>query len=61
VQAKGGALPEYVVVGESGPDHHKTFQVEVRVGGEPLADAAGRSKKEAEQEAARLALARLPI
>ena len=40
-----------------GPDHHKTFQVQVRVGGKPMAEAVGRSKKEAEQEAARLALA----
>jgi ribonuclease-3 len=59
VQSNGGPLPEYVVVGEAGPDHHKRFQVEVRVGGEALADASGRSKKEAEQEAARLALDRL--
>jgi ribonuclease-3 len=59
VQSGGDPPPEYVVVGESGPDHHKTFQVEVRVRGEALAEAAGRSKKEAEQEAARLALERL--
>ena len=45
--------------GRPGPDHHKLFQVQVRVGGKPMAEAAGRSKKEAEQEAARLALARL--
>ena len=59
VQSGGEPLPEYVVVGETGPDHHKTFQVEVRVRGEALAEAFGRSKKEAEQEAARLALERL--
>jgi ribonuclease III len=59
VQSEGGPLPEYVVVGETGPDHHKMFQVEVRVGGRTLANAYGRSKKEAEQEAARLALERL--
>jgi ribonuclease-3 len=59
VQSSGGPLPEYVVVGETGPDHHKTFRVEVRVAGQPLANASGRSKKEAEQEAARLALSRL--
>jgi ribonuclease III len=47
------------VVGEAGPDHHKTFHVEVRVAGKPLADAVGRSKKEAEQEAAQRALQRL--
>jgi ribonuclease-3 len=56
VQSAGGPLPEYTVVGESGPDHHKIFRVQVRVGGKPLAEAGGRSKKEAEQEAARLAL-----
>jgi len=59
VQAAGDPPPEYAVVSEAGPDHHKTFQVEVRVGGTSLAGASGRSKKEAEQEAARLALERL--
>jgi ribonuclease-3 len=59
VQSDGESLPEYVVVGEAGPDHHKTFHVEVRVGGKPLADAVGRSKKEAEQEAAQRALENL--
>ena len=43
----------------SGPDHRKLFQVEVVVDGEPIAAAAGPSKKEAEQEAARLALEKL--
>src|ERR671910_2111000 len=59
VQSAGDPLPEYAVIGETGPDHHKLFQVQVRVGGNPMADAVGRSKKEAEQEAARLALERL--
>jgi ribonuclease-3 len=59
VQSVGDPPPDYVVIGESGPDHHKKFQVEVRVGGRALADAEGRSKKEAEQEAARLALEKL--
>jgi ribonuclease-3 len=59
VQSGGDPLPEYHVLAETGPDHVKTFQVEVRVGGTPLAEARGRSKKEAEQEAARLALERL--
>jgi ribonuclease III len=59
VQSGGDPLPEYLVVGETGPDHHKTFHVEVRVRGRALAEAFGRSKKEAEQEAARLALERL--
>jgi ribonuclease-3 len=59
VQSTGAPLPEYAVIGETGPDHHKTFQVEVRVGGRSIASATGRSKKEAEQEAARLALERI--
>ena len=43
----------------SGPDHRKRFHVDVVVNGEPIASAAGPSKKEAEQEAARLALEKL--
>lgn len=48
--------PRYRTVAEEGPDHQKTFQVEVRVGTIVGAVAAGRSKKEAEQAAARQAL-----
>jgi ribonuclease-3 len=59
LQSLGKALPEYRVVNEEGPDHRKVFHVDVVVGGETLATANGRAKKEAEQEAARLALARL--
>jgi ribonuclease-3 len=59
LQARSIALPEYRVVGTEGPDHRKQFQVAVVVNGESLAEATGPSKKEAEQEAARLALARL--
>jgi len=56
LQAQGRPLPEYVVAGESGPDHQKEFEVEVRVGDEVLGRAGGRSKKTAEQDAARQAL-----
>ena len=59
VQALGRPLPEYRVSGSEGPDHRKTFTIEVVVNGEVLGVATGRAKKEAEQEAARLALARL--
>jgi ribonuclease III len=59
VQSRGEPLPEYRLVGAAGPDHRKMFQVEVVLNGEPVADATGRSKKEAEQEAAKLALDRL--
>jgi ribonuclease III len=44
-------VPEYVVA-ESGPDHQKTFHAVVRVGAATYGDGAGRSKKEAEQQAA---------
>ncbi len=58
VQARSQPPPEYRLVGTFGPDHDKRFEVEVIVAGEPLARASGPSKKEAEQEAARLALSR---
>jgi ribonuclease-3 len=59
VQARNAPLPEYRLVGTLGPDHRKLFQVQVVVSGESIAEATGTSKKEAEQEAARLALERL--
>jgi ribonuclease-3 len=59
LQALGRPLPEYRVSGEAGPDHRKTFSVEVIVNGDVLGTATGRAKKEAEQEAARLALIKL--
>jgi ribonuclease-3 len=59
VQSRDRPLPEYRLVATLGPDHRKLFQVEVLVGGELLAEATGTSKKEAEQEAARLALDKL--
>jgi ribonuclease-3 len=59
LQALGHPLPEYRLSGSEGPDHRKTFSIEVVVNGEVLGTASGRAKKEAEQEAARLALLRL--
>jgi ribonuclease-3 len=59
VQALGRPLPEYRIAGQAGPDHQKIFSIEVVVGGEVLGTASGKAKKEAEQEAARLALERL--
>ena len=59
LQSLGRPLPEYRVVNEEGPDHRKVFHVDVIAAGETLASARGRAKKEAEQEAARLALERL--
>jgi len=59
LQAIGSPLPEYRVSGESGPDHRKIFSVDVVVSGQVLGSASGKAKKEAEQEAARIALAGL--
>lgn len=58
LQAEGSAPPTYRVVGESGPDHDKTFHVELTAAG--LAAAGqGKSKKSAEQDAAQKALERM--
>jgi ribonuclease III len=59
VQGLDLSLPEYRLAGTVGPDHRKLFEVDVIVQGEALASGRGASKKEAEQEAARLALERL--
>jgi len=51
--------PRYVVVGQEGPDHDKTFRVAISLAGRELGEATGKSKKEAEQNAAAVALAKL--
>lgn len=61
LQGKGGQPAEYRLARESGPDHQKTFMVEVWVKGECMASGEGTTKKEAEQKAARKALDRLLI
>lgn len=60
IQAERHQTPTYHLVSERGPDHDKTFEVELRVGDEVLAVGAGRAKKEAEQRAAAQALQALP-
>ena len=55
-QAQGWALPEYRHVLEEGPDHKKRFHVECWVDGQLGGTGEGRSKKEAEQRAARAAV-----
>jgi ribonuclease-3 len=52
-------LPDYVLIEASGPDHDKLFTVECRIGGELFGRGEGKSKKTAEQVAARAALSRL--
>jgi ribonuclease-3 len=56
LQGRGDPPPEYVLVAEEGPDHRKSFRVRCDVAGRPLAEGLGHSKKEAQQDAARLAL-----
>ena len=56
LQSHDQPLPEYRLAGTVGPDHRKSFQIAVVVRGETVAQGSGASKKEAEQEAARLAL-----
>jgi ribonuclease-3 len=58
VLARRGEIPEYAVMGE-GPDHDRRFAAEVSANGISLGKGAGTSKKRAEQEAARQALAGL--
>jgi ribonuclease-3 len=57
-QANGRGLPHYRLAAVEGPDHRRRFDVEVLLGGEVVARATGRSKKDAEQQAAKAALSR---
>lgn len=56
VQAARKVTPTYHLITAEGPDHAKIFTVEVRVGETSIARAQGSSKKDAEQNAARVAL-----
>ena len=58
-QSKGNGHPRYLVHAEEGPDHDKLFSVEVSVTGERVGRGQGRSKKEAQQMAAKDALQKL--
>jgi ribonuclease-3 len=62
LQATGAGQPRYIVTDQSGPDHQKRFRIEVRIAAPDtdadaitLASAEGTTKKQAQQEAARLA------
>lgn len=66
LQARDAGQPQYILAGETGPDHCRRFRIEVRLRladssslSEPLASSVATSKKEAQQEAARLALEHL--
>ena len=54
-QAEGDFL-EYETVGESGPDHQKTFEVVAKLNSNVIGKGKGRTKREAEQNAAKEAL-----
>ncbi|MTI88742.1 MAG: ribonuclease III [Balneolaceae bacterium] len=56
VQARKLPMPDYRLVSESGPGHNRTFEVQVWIGEKSYGKAKGKSKKKAEQAAARLAL-----
>lgn len=57
LQANNRGLPVYHLASTEGPDHRKRFEVEVHVEGVAVSRAEGRSKKDAEQQAAKAALA----
>ena len=59
VQRESGQVLAYQLLGERGPDHAKTFSMEVCLNGQPIGSGEGRSKKEAEQAAAKAAVAKL--
>jgi ribonuclease-3 len=59
IQENGNNRPEYEVVDEEGPDHNKIFIVAVKLNEDNLGSGQGSSKKEAEQEAAKVALEKL--
>ena len=61
VQARGEIVPQYRVVFEEGPDHHKEFTVEVIVDGKGMGRGTGPSKKKAEQIAACKALQHMGV
>lgn len=61
LQKEGGAAPEYAIIGESGPDHNKNFTARVALHDGASAEGVGKSKKEAEQNAAKAALELLKV
>jgi len=60
-QSEGHGHPRYLVSAEEGPDHRKIFSVEVLISGDRLGEGQGRSKKEAQQMAAKDALKQLSL
>ena len=59
VQEKGTHLVEYHLIKEEGPDHNKSFTVDVLVSGHVMGTGVGHTKKAAEQEAAYQAIRKM--
>ncbi len=59
LQANGDVKIEYEIIKETGPDHNKSFEAEVKCNGKILATGKGKSKKEAQMQAAKKALEKL--
>lgn len=59
IQSKHKTIPVYTVIDEKGPDHDKTFKIQVCIGKKQLGIGTGKSKKEAEQNAAKNALEKI--
>lgn len=59
LQSDNGHTPQYKVISETGPDHNKKFTVGVYIDNKLIGQAGGKSKSEAEQEAAKIALGTL--
>lgn len=55
-QAEFGIIPEYKTIRSFGPDHKKDFEIALFIQGREISKALGKSKKEAQQEAAKIAL-----
>lgn len=55
-QAHYGITPDYQLIAAHGPDHKKEFEIAVFIDGKKYASAIGKSKKQAQQEAAKIAL-----
>jgi ribonuclease-3 len=60
-QSKGLGIPTYVIVSTSGPDHDKTFEVEVQINGDVVGRGSGSSKRAASMVAAQRAMESLNV
>lgn len=58
-QSRFGVIPEYILIQDMGPDHQKSFEMAIKIAGKEYARAIGSSKKQAQQECAKIAYALL--